>query len=90
MGVIMQLISAAKKANLFNHVAEGQLAEHPVELAPVGPRAGHLLAIDVLAAASGLAKLVKLAVQGLPVGADAGIARQPFFGVKFLPYLTAN
>ena len=28
-------------------VARGQLAEHPVKLVPVGPRAGRLLAIDV-------------------------------------------
>jgi hypothetical protein len=35
----------------------------------------------VPAGASGLAKLVKLAVQGLPVGADAGIADEAFFGV---------
>ena len=49
-----------------HHVAGGQLAEHPVKLAPVGPRAGHLLPVDVPAAASGLAKLLKLAVQGLP------------------------
>jgi hypothetical protein len=57
----------------------GQLAEHPVKLAPVGPRAGDLLPVDVPAAASGLAKLLKLAVEGLPVGADAGIADEPFF-----------
>src|SRR5205807_10428721 len=66
-----------------HHVAGGQLAEHPVKLAPVGPRARHLLAIDVPAAASGGAKLLKLAVEGLPVGADAGIADKPFFGVSF-------
>src|SRR5690349_4616082 len=51
--------------------------------APVGPRAGHLLAIDVPAAASGSAKLLKLVVEGLPVGADAGIADEPFFGASF-------
>ena len=44
------------------HVAGSQLTEHPVKLAPVGPRARHLLAVDVPAAASGLAKLVKLGV----------------------------
>src|SRR6516162_3804860 len=45
-----------------HHVAGAELAEHPVKLAPVGPRARHLLAVDVPAAASGLAKLVKLGV----------------------------
>jgi hypothetical protein len=41
-----------------HHVAADQLAEHSVKLAPVGPRAGHLLAIDVAAVASGGAKLL--------------------------------
>jgi hypothetical protein len=45
-----------------HHVAGGQFAEHPVKLAPVGARARHLLAVDVPAGASGLAKFVKLAV----------------------------
>jgi len=67
-------------------VAGGQLAEHPVKLAAVGPRACHLLAVDVPAAASRRAKLFKLRVKGLPVGADAGIADEPFFG-RFRPYL---
>jgi hypothetical protein len=49
------------------HVAGGQLAEHTEKLAAVAVRAGHLLAIDVPAAASGGAKLVKLAFEGLPV-----------------------
>jgi len=35
---------------------------------PVGPRARYLLAVDVPAGTSGLAKLVKLAVEGLPIG----------------------
>jgi hypothetical protein len=61
----------------------GQLAEHPVKLPPVGPRAGHLLAVDVPARASGFAKLLKLAVEGLPHGADAGIADKAFFRVSF-------
>ena len=53
-----------------HHVAGGQHAEHPIELAPVGPCTGHLLPVDVAAAASGGgAKLVKLAVEGLRVGA---------------------
>jgi hypothetical protein len=66
-----------------HHVAGGELAEHPVKLAPVGARARHLLAEDVAAGASGLAKLPKLAVEGLPLGADAGIAEDPSFGVSF-------
>jgi hypothetical protein len=45
------------------HVAGGQLAKHSVKLALVGPRAGRLLAIDIPAAASGGAKLLKLAVK---------------------------
>ena len=57
--------------------------EHPEKLAPVGPRARHLLAVDVPAAASGGAKLLKLGVEGLPVGADAGIADEAVFGVSF-------
>jgi hypothetical protein len=57
-----------------HHVAGGQLAEHPVKLAPVGPRTRHLLAVDVSAGASGGAKLLKLRGKGLPHGADAGIA----------------
>jgi hypothetical protein len=44
------------------------MAEHFEKLAPFGPRAGHFLAVDVPAAASGGAKLLKLAVKGLPVG----------------------
>ena len=35
------------------------------------------------AAASGSAKLVKLRVEGLPIGADAGIADEAFFGISF-------
>jgi hypothetical protein len=70
-----------------HHVAGEELAEHPVKLAPVGPRSRHLLAEDVPAAASGLAKLLKLAVEGLPVGADAGFAEEPFFGVSIVHIL---
>ena len=66
-----------------HHVSGGQLTEHPVKLAPVGPRAGHLLAVDVPAGASGLTKLLKLAVEGLPVSGHAGVADEPFFGVSF-------
>src|SRR5262249_44783325 len=55
----------------------------PVKLAPVGPRTRHLLPVDMPAAASGGAKLLKLRVKGLPVGADVGIADKAFFGVSF-------
>ena len=64
-----------------HHIAGGQPAEHPVKLAPVCPRTGHLLLVDVPAVASGLAKLLKLTVEGLPVGRDASIADEPFFGI---------
>ena len=42
-----------------------------------------MLRRSVPAAASGGAKLLKLAVEGLPVGADAGIAHRAFFGGSF-------
>ena len=51
--------------------------------ATVGPRARHLLAVDVFARASGDAQLLKLAVEGLAHGADARIADQAFFGMSF-------
>jgi hypothetical protein len=41
------------------------------------------VAVDIPAAASCGAKLLKLGVEGLPVGADAGIADEPFFGMSF-------
>jgi hypothetical protein len=66
-----------------DYVAGGQLAEHPAKLAPVDPRARHLLAVDVSAAAPRRPKLLKLAVEGLPVGADAGIADEPFLRMSF-------
>jgi hypothetical protein len=66
-----------------HHVAGGEAVEHTEKLAPVGSRACHLLAVDVPAAASGSAKLVKLRVERLPIGADAGVADEVFFGVTF-------
>jgi hypothetical protein len=48
-----------------------------------GPRPGHLLQVDVPAAASGGAQLLKLAVKGLPVRADARVADKPFFRMSF-------
>jgi hypothetical protein len=66
-----------------HHVAGSQLAEHPVKLAPVGSRTCRLLAVDVPAAASGGSKLLKLAVEGLPVGGNAGIADDAFLRMRF-------
>jgi len=51
--------------------------------APVRPCARHLLAVDVAAAASGGAKLVKLGIERLPIGADAGVANEMFFDISF-------
>jgi hypothetical protein len=38
--------------------------------------------IDVPAAAAGGAKLLELGIERLPVGRDAGIADEPFFGMS--------
>jgi hypothetical protein len=62
-----------------HHVTRGKPLEHAQKLAPVGPCARGLLAVDVPAAPSGGANLLKLAIEGLPVSADAGIADKPFF-----------
>ena len=62
-----------------HHVAGCEPVEHFEKLSAVTVRAGHLLAVNVPAAASGIAKLLKLSVERLPVGRDAGIADEPFF-----------
>jgi hypothetical protein len=63
---------------------EGEAVEHAEKkLAPVGSCARHLLVVNVSAASSGSEKLVKLRVEGLPVGADAGVADKAVFGVSF-------
>jgi len=62
-----------------HHVTGGEAAEQAEKFAPVGPRARGLLAVDVPATASGGAELLKLAVERLTAGADAGIADEPFF-----------
>ena len=49
----------AVNARHRHHVAGREPVEHPVKLAPVGARARHLLAEDVAAGASGLAKLLR-------------------------------
>jgi len=55
-----------------HHVAGGEGVEHFQKLAPVAVRARHLLAVNL--GATRPAKLLKLGVERLPVGADAGIA----------------
>jgi hypothetical protein len=46
-------------------VAGGELAEHAAKLAPGRPARRHFLAVEVPGAASGDAKPLKLAVEGL-------------------------
>jgi hypothetical protein len=65
------------------HVTGGEGLQHFEKLAPVGPRARHLLAIDIPAAASGGAKLVKLGVERLAVIRAAG-------GALFLKQIGSN
>jgi hypothetical protein len=64
-----------------HHVAGGEAVEQFEKLVPVGPRARHFLAVNL--PASGGAKLVELGVEGLPVGADPGVADEAFFEVSF-------
>ena len=64
-----------------HHVAGREVFEHVEKLAPVGSCAGHLLAVNL--GASGAAKLLELALEGLPHGADAGIADKPVLRVSF-------
>jgi hypothetical protein len=74
-----KVLRASRSIRVTVTTAGDQLAEHPVKLAPVGTRARRLLPVDASVAASGLAELLKLAVEGLPVGADADIADKPVF-----------
>ena len=60
-----------------HHVAGGERLQELEQLAPVGPRTGCLLAVN-LGAPFG-AQLLKLRVERLPVGADAGIAEAAGF-----------
>jgi hypothetical protein len=62
-----------------HHVAGGEVPKHFEKFAPVVVRAGHLLSVN-LGGASGGAELLKLAVERLPVGTDAGIADTAVFG----------
>ena len=50
----------AVDARYRHHVAGGEAAEHAEKFAPVGPGARGLLAVDVPAAASGGAELLRL------------------------------
>jgi len=70
-----------------HHVAGGKPVEHAEKFAPFGPRARYILAVDVPAAATGCAQLFKLVVEGLPVGADAGIADKAWFAMSFGHFL---
>jgi len=65
-----------------HHVAGDKPVEHAKKFGSVGPRARYVLAVDVPAAASGCAQLFKLVVEGLPVGADAGIADKALFAAS--------
>jgi hypothetical protein len=64
-----------------HHVTGGEGFQHPQQLAPVGLRSARLLAVNL--GASFGAKLHKLRVERLAVGADAGIAKASVFGVRF-------
>jgi hypothetical protein len=62
----------AVKAGHGHHLAGRDGVQHFEELAAVVVRACHLLAINLRSACT--AQLLKLGVERLPVGADAGIA----------------
>ena len=57
-------------------------------LAPIAVRARHLLAVNLGTASA--TELLKLGVERLPVGADAGVAEKPVLRVSFQSYFTAN
>jgi hypothetical protein len=63
-----------------HRVAGGESGEHFEKLAPVVVRARHLLPVNLGAARA--AKLLKLGVERLPVGADAGIAEAAVLRVR--------
>jgi hypothetical protein len=66
-----------------HHIAGGEVVEDPQKLAAVGTRAHKPLGVDVSTIASGPTQLLNLIIEGLPVGRDAGIADQAFFGMSF-------
>jgi hypothetical protein len=72
----------------FTHVTGGEGGEHSENLAPIAVRARHLLAVNLGTARA--TELLKLGVERLPVGAEAGIARGDGFRARFQSYLTAS
>jgi len=73
---------AAVNARYRHNVAGGEGSEHFEKLAPVAMRACDLLAVNLVGAACG-AQLLKLAVERLAHGADAGIAETVILRVSF-------
>jgi hypothetical protein len=63
-----------------HHVAGRKALEHFEKLAPVAARARYLLAVNLRA--SRAAKLLKLGVERLPVGANSGIAERAILLVR--------
>jgi hypothetical protein len=74
----------------FTHVTGGEGGEHSEKLAPIAVRARHLLAVNLGTARA--TELLKLGVERLPVGADAGHSpRRRFSGeVSVIPYGKCN
>jgi hypothetical protein len=68
----------AVNARHRHHVAGDEGLEHFEKLAPVVVRARHLRAVNLGTACA--AQLLKLGVERLAVGADAGIAERRFCG----------
>ena len=62
------------------HIPKASLVEHPEKLAPVGTRGRHFLALDVSVAASSSARLLRLHVERLALGADAAQPMDGFSG----------
>ena len=73
--------SAPVEPGAGNAIAGSKGLQKLQKLAPIGPRAGHLLPVNLGAARR--AQLLKLRGKGLPVGADAGIAERPGRGALF-------
>jgi hypothetical protein len=79
-----------------HHVAGREGVEHFRKLAPVAVRAGHVLPQNL--GATRAAKLFKLRIERLAVGADAGIAEGggfrgvlwPWFSTSFRSYVTES
>jgi hypothetical protein len=71
-----------------HHVAGVEDVQHFEKLAAVGAHACYLLAVNL--GASRAAKLLKLGVERLAVGPDAGIARNGSFAGEFQSYVTGK